>query len=79
MHIVGSICRCVVDLHRVSCVTNQMTVRDVMTYGVTALPPLVQRSHLVNVLRRCKYAVRGLTSTQPGVACLPFNSHCPVK
>ena len=48
---------------RVSCVTNQLTVRDVMTYGVTALPPLVHRSNLVDVLLRCPYAVHGLPST----------------
>ena len=43
---------------RVAAVSNALTVRDVMAAGVTALPPVVAASRLVDVLRRHPYAVR---------------------
>ena len=49
---------------KVASVTNALTVRDVMATGVTALPPVVAASRLVEVLKRCAYAVRR--------SCLPL-------
>lgn len=43
---------------RVAAVTNALTVRDVMATGVTALPPVVEASRLVDLLKRHSYAVR---------------------
>jgi hypothetical protein len=58
---------------RVAAVTNALTVRDVMATGVTALPPVVEASRLVDLLKRHKYAVGSPPSCKPykpGCLCL---------
>ena len=47
---------------RISSITNQLSVADVMAQGVTALPPVIAVTELLHILQTTPYSVRPLRS-----------------